>query len=201
MAYPLAHLLVADLYAAKLPALYASGGYYLGAIAPDAIHMRAGAGVLEKETTHLHTRGGDALKRVMAYFYAVGRTPFDIGYGVHVLTDRLWVRYYRGRHPSLLDANGRTREDLYRADAVWIDRALYAAESSHQRFLPLLEEAGGPDAHPFLARADIEGWRDTVLCRLRSEPEMPAGEPLHLTLRGVQDFLAACAEEIKTLLP
>ena len=98
MAFPLLHLLVADAYAKSRPALARDGAYYLGAIAPDAIHMRPGiTKEVHKVRTHLFAKGPDGLPEVMAYWYEVGRTPFDIGYGVHVITDRLWVGYYPRR--------------------------------------------------------------------------------------------------------
>ncbi len=87
--YPMAHLLIAAAYARSRPALATDGAYYLGAIAPDAIHMRKeSTQSISKFDSHLKARGEHGLSEVIAYWYEAGRTPFDIGYGVHAMSDR-----------------------------------------------------------------------------------------------------------------
>lgn len=202
MAFPLLHLLVADAYAKGRPALERDGAYYLGAIAPDAIHMRPGiTKEVHKVKTHLFAKGSDGLPEVMAYWYETGRTPFDIGYGVHVITDRLWVGYYRKVFPRLIGANGQTLAEIYQPDAAWIDRALYAGGAKARAFGPLLQSAPVPDAHPLLSGEEIDGWRRQVLALFDAVREFPRGDPAVMTLSGVQAFIPEAAARLEVLIP
>ena len=87
MPYQMIHLLIANAFAEKNPALSGtmlsnSSEFFLGVIAPDAIHARAPkTTAAEKYGTHLKPTGPDGLKEVQAYWMAQGRSSIKQGNG------------------------------------------------------------------------------------------------------------------------
>lgn len=192
MAYPALHLLVAA-QAAAASALGSDGVYLLGAIAPDAIHARHGTGTSRgKRETHLHARG-DGIAETEAYLAAYGRTPFHLGYAVHVLTDRLWAGFYVPAYPALMLPDGHTNPVVYAPDAEWIDRALAYEDLRRTGILALLEEAVPPDDHPLLTADEIGRWRDRYIRIYHAVDRMPEGAPVHMKLPQVKAFMDQAA--------
>jgi len=68
--------------------------YYLGAIAPDAVHMRENYKGENKRISHLHSADRDIWKanarELILRNYGKRNGDFCFGYGVHVLTDIFW---------------------------------------------------------------------------------------------------------------
>ncbi len=198
--YPMAHLLVANAYAQDKPEFLLTPSFFLGAIAPDAIHMRENP-VISKFDTHLKARGENGLSEVMAYWYDVGRKPFDVGYGIHVITDRLWINFYRKAYPALQEPNGRTREAEYRPDVDWIDRTLYWTYGRNQMFYESLRLVSAPMDHPLLTAGEMHKWRDAVLSGFDGVQELPKGKPAVIMLGDVERFAREAARELKRLIP
>ena len=106
MALMMVHLLVADLWAQGHPEYLDSPEYYLGAISPDAIHIRFHDDKSRKDEFHLYNWQSLHREPVEAY-WRERRQPFDIGYGVHVLTDCQWVQRYRRTFPGIFLPDGK----------------------------------------------------------------------------------------------
>ena len=105
MALTMVHLLVAERWAEAHPAYYEDSGFYLGAISPDAIHIRDGDDKSHKNEIHLNNWMSPHPEDVAAYWQE-HRSPFDVGYGVHVLTDGQWVPRFRQRLPGMILPSG-----------------------------------------------------------------------------------------------
>ena len=69
--------------------------FYLGAISPDAMHVRFHNDKSHKDEFHLGNWGSVHVERVHEY-WREHFTPFDVGYGVHALTDGYWVPSVKG---------------------------------------------------------------------------------------------------------
>lgn len=199
MAYPTLHLLVAA-QATSGTALAEEDAYLLGAIAPDAIHMRHGTCTsLGKRETHLLARG-DGVAESEAYLAAHGRAPFHLGYAVHVRTDRLWVRFFKEAYPALILPDGHVDPAAYQPDADWIDRALAAEVLPRTSILFRLARAVPPEDHPLLSAAEIGGWRDRYVALYSAIQAMPPGAPVHMRLARVQAFMAEAARTLRQML-
>ena len=162
MALMMVHLLAADRWADGHPEYKDAPEYFYGVISPDAIHIRDGNDKSHKNEIHLNNWGvphpGDVIDYWKAHF-----TPFDIGYGVHVLTDAQWVPRYRYMLPNILRADGLLNTDIYYNDAFVTDFRLYDRLPRLEALLKMIEGAVTPKDHPLLTEYELSRWREDTL--------------------------------------
>jgi hypothetical protein len=192
MAGPIIHLLAAKEWAKGRPELIDCPEYYLGAIAPDAIHARAGTGKDDKQRTHLSNHSRLDLRPIAAYVRA-RTSAFDLGYVAHVLTDPFWVAAYKNM-TGLLKADGHTDPEIYyremnRAESALIDEGLFA----------LLKKAEPPADHPLLSAEELDIWRGRVLAH-RRDLAAEAGENSFITPAFVAAFIARAGAHIGDMM-
>ena len=187
MAYMMVHLLVADLWAKGHPEYLDSPEYYYGAVAPDAIHIRDGNDKSHKNEIHLNNWGKLHRQDVVDY-WRVRRAPFDVGYGVHVLTDAQWVPRYEERLRGLFKPDGKLDIDLYFLENITTDFALLHGIPRLGELLALLERAEIPSDHPLLTAHEFSAWREKILRAYRAE--CPQHEPVRfIDVDYVLDFV------------
>ena len=167
MALTMVHLLVADLWAKGHPEYLDCPGYYYGAVSPDAIHVRDGNDKSHKNEIHLNNWRALNRQDVIDYWHA-HRTPFDVGYGVHVLTDAQWVPRYIKRLPGLLPG-GVLDIPRYYNDTFVTDFALLRDIPRLGEILDMMEGADTPADHPLLTAHEFSAWRDIILKAYRGE--------------------------------
>ena len=188
MALTMVHMLVADLWAQGHPEYLESPEFYLGAMSPDAMHMRFHGDKSRKDEFHLYNWQSLHREPVLAYWRA-HRTPFDVGYGVHVLTDCQWVPRYKATFPGIFLPNGRLNIEIYYNDTFVTDFALLRTTPRLRQILDMLEAAKAPDDHPLLTAAEFDGWRRLMLDAYRGE--CPRHDPVQfVTERYVRAFAA-----------
>ena len=186
MALTMVHLLVADLWARRHPEYLESPEYYLGAISPDAMHIRFKDDKSRKDEFHLYNWQSLHREPVVEY-WREHRTPFDVGYGVHVLTDCQWVPRYRDTFPGILLPNGLPDTEVYYNDTFVTDFALLHESPRLQSLLDMLEAAKAPEDHPLMTRYEFEEWRRVNLEAYRGE--CPRHDPVkYLTPDYVKTF-------------
>ena len=168
MALTMVHLLVADRWAAGRPEYRESPEFYYGAISPDAIHIRDGNDKSHKNAIHLNNWGKPHPEDVIAY-WRERRAPFDVGYGVHVLTDAQWVPRYKRRLPGLFRPDGKLNTDIYYNDTFVTDFRLYRDNPRLEALLNLIENAATPADHPLLTEYELSRWREMILRTYRGE--------------------------------
>ena len=172
MALPIVHLLTARRFAQDKPELAACPEYYLGAVAPDGIAVRDGNDKSRKGEIHLGNWNAFQPERVLAY-WAERSAPFDIGWGVHVLTDAAWRP--AKDIPQLLDEGGRLRVKIYYNDCGLADFSLLARLPEAAQALDLAGRAAAPQDHPLLTGSELAAWRD-FLTEFYAKP-MPWAPP------------------------
>lgn len=192
MAGPVIHLLAARAWAVGRPDLAGAPEFYLGAIAPDAIHARPGAGKADKQRTHLGNHSKLNLAPMAAYARA-RTTPFDLGYLAHLLTDSFWCAAYH-KIPGILREDGHTNAALYYREMNRCESALLDEE-----LFTLLKKAVPPEDHPLLAADEIFQWRDRVLLHPR-DLAGEVGENGCLTLSFVTGFIARAGGYIDQMM-
>lgn len=168
MALTMVHLLAADHWAEAHPEYKESPEFFYGVISPDAIHIRDGNDKSHKNEIHLNNWGKPHPDDVVAYWRHHAE-PFDIGYGVHVLTDAQWVPRYRRLLPGILKPDGMLNTDIYYNDTFVTDFRLYAANPRLEEILKLIERAQTPEDHPMLGAYEFSKWRETTLEAYRGE--------------------------------
>lgn len=192
MALPMVHLLAAWSWAQDKPELRASPDYYLGAISPDAIHVRDGDDKSHKNEIHLNNWRAPDPDAVLAY-WREHHAPFDIGYGVHVLLDGQWAAGFRRDFPQMLLPSGRPDPEIYYNDTCVTDFALYHSSPLTPFLMEMLRQGRASGDHPLLRRAEFEQWREDTLAFYRRECPM-RGEVRYLSEAYVRRFLAGCQE-------
>ena len=161
MALTMVHLLAADKWARKHPRYLECPEYYLGAISPDAIHVRDHDDKSHKDEIHLFNWRSLHIEPVVAYWRAHA-TPFDIGYGVHVLTDAQWVPRFHSRLPGLLLENGRVNQDIYYTDCYLTDFELLRRSPRLREIMEMTMRAEVPESHPLLGFREFDGYRRVI---------------------------------------
>lgn len=162
MALTMVHLLVADRWAQAHPEYSEDPEFFYGAISPDAIHIRDGNDKSRKNFFHLNNWITAHPEDVIAY-WRTNREPFDIGYGVHVLTDGQWVPRYREKLPGILLPTGLLNTDIYYNDTFVTDFRLYGRSPRLQAILKMIEGARTPENHPLLTAYEFSQWRRDIL--------------------------------------
>ena len=118
MALPMVHLLAAWDWAQDKPELRENPDYYLGASSPDAIHIRDGDDKSRKNAVHFNNWRSPDPDAVLAY-WRKRFTPFDIGYGIHVLLDGQWAVDFRRTFPQMLLPSGKPDPKIYYNDTCY----------------------------------------------------------------------------------
>ena len=168
MALTMVHLLAADRWAAGHEQYARSPEFFLGVISPDAIHVRDHDDKSHKDEIHLHNWQSPHPDEVAAY-WRERRAPFDVGYGVHVLTDGQWVPRYKALLPGLFLPNGKLDVNQYYDDTFATDFRLYRENPRLEEILRLIGRAEAPADHPLLTKAEFDEWRELMLKAYRGE--------------------------------
>ncbi len=197
MALTMVHLLAADRWSAAHPSYAGSPEFFLGAISPDAIHIRDRDDKSRKDMFHLYNWQSPHPEKVLEY-WSEHRAPFDVGYGVHVLTDCQWVPRFKARLRGMFRPDGKLDTEIYYNDTFVTDFLLYRECPRLEQILQMIARARVPEDHPLLTRAEFEEWRGLILDAYRGEC------PRHGTVRFidtayVRSFVDDCIAMIEAV--
>jgi hypothetical protein len=194
MALPMVHLAVAhDLVIAC--GYRPTPAFYLGSIAPDAIHMRPGTGKNDKNVVHLHKDGTPDPGRVQQFISERWRgsenVAFAEGYCVHLLTDHYWFGEFIGPWRARLDDKipDHERRTLYYNECDKIDLDLYDQLPWRQEVWDLLQSAKPCDFEELLSQREVGLWRDRVLYWYGKNRHKQAYRPQYLTQEMALGFI------------
>lgn len=192
MALLMVHLLVAQRWAAAHEQYRGCPEFYLGAISPDAIHVRDKDDKSHKNEIHLNNWTVAHPEDVLEY-WRTRRTPFDIGYGVHVLTDAQWVPRFRSAFPQMIHADGKVDVATYYNDTFITDYGLYH-DCEGVRLFDLVERATAPSDHPLLTQYELQQWQRQMVAAYRGE--CPKHEPVRWIDREFVDAFIDDSQEL-----
>lgn len=208
MALPMVHLGAAEaareqLKIQNLPA------YYLGAIAPDGVHMLEGYTSEVKDRSHLGTRRSCDTGPVAAFLQRLPEfadQDYALGYAVHILTDIAWKgsvyaefrqRYQADLSPAL------ERSKAYYSDTDQIDLELYRTWEERERIWQALRPAQACELPDILPKQAAELWNARTL-EWYSEPRHYENPIRYMTLNEVMGFMDRtgkfCADFINRIL-
>lgn len=193
MALLTTHLLVARRWAQRHQEFENCPEFYLGAISPDAIHVRDGNDKSHKNEIHLNNWKALHADDVLNY-WRERSAPFDAGYGVHVLTDAQWVPRFRSAFPELLLSDGKIDVSAYYRDTFYTDYALYREFGGAELF-DLVGRGCAPADHPLLAQDELEAWKVQMIGAYKGE--CPKKEPARFIDRA---FVLRFVEQCQPLL-
>lgn len=194
MALTMVHLLVAHRWAQAHPQYLDCPEFYLGIVSPDALHVRFKDDKSRKNEFHLNNWVEAHPEDVIAY-WREHATPFDIGYGVHVLTDGQWVPRFKSRLPGLISPTGKLNTDAYYNDTFVTDFALYHGMSISQTLFNHLKTAIAPENHPYLTSEELDIWRKGII-ELYQKP-CPMNQPVQFINK---DYVLSFVEDSTPLI-
>ena len=186
MALLMVHLLVAQRWAQSHAEYRDCPDFYLGAISPDAVYIRDGKDKSHKDEIHLNNWLAPHPEPVIDYWRSHS-TPFDVGYGIHVLTDAQWAPRFRAAFPEILYPDGRVRTEIYYGDTFSTDYALYR-ECGGEALFGLVDRGRAPEGHPMLSQHAFDAWRRMMVEEYKNQrrPE----EPVRIITRAfVEQFI------------
>lgn len=190
MALPMVHLLAAWNWAQDKPELLNDPDYYLGAISPDAIHVRDGDDKSHKNAVHFNNWRRPDPDRVRDYWLERS-SAFDLGYGIHVLLDGQWALSFRRDFPEMLLPDGRPDTAIYYNDTLATDFALHRESPLTPFLFDMLGRGVPPKDHPMLTEHEFLQWRQDTFDFYRRE--CPAKKPTRFIDRAyVEAFLQSC---------
>lgn len=194
MALPMVHLLAAQIWAQDKPELKSNPDYYLGTISPDAIHIRDGNDKSHKNEIHLNNWRSPDPDRVFQY-WKEHHTPFDIGYGVHLLIDGQWAVRFRERLKGMLLPDGRPNPDIYYNDTCVTDFRFYNESGETQFLMDMVRQGNAPESHPMLTKHEFDEWQKEIFAFYQRP--CPKNDPVRfVTMEYVEAFLRECMKMI-----
>jgi len=182
-----------------------SPAFYLGSIAPDAIHTRPGTEPKDKQAVHLVDQDGlrqDHLLALLAQGNALAA-----GYVVHVLTDVAWrteiiLPFRRPRVQRMPYAELRT---LYYNECDKLDLDLYDEQPWRPAVWEMLRvaearEVGLAGEPPHLTAGEIDAWRVRTLGWYDAHREKADYQPQYITREIVWPFIPRTAAQVAAQL-
>lgn len=210
MALPMVHLAVAKALAERDERMLGSGEYYLGAISPDAVHMRPGYHRQLKADSHFtaeKSRQNDPAiwtADVLAAYRGKESDAFAQGYVVHVLTDIVWGQELGGKIFDAYDADpepAQERSAAYYNDTDLIDIALYKNAPWRPEVFAAMASSPARAFGSLVTEADCEAWRARTLRWYEEHDESMYRPMRYVTQEQIDAFVRAAAERISRILP
>ena len=191
----------------------ASPAFYLGSLAPDAIHMRPGTDQKDKYVVHLVDQNGFQHERLQALLtqgdaaQPAERQDLIAGYAAHILTDVAWrtevlLPFRRPRVERMPYAELRT---LYYNETDKLDFDLYDEQPWRPEVWELLrvaqaQDVGLGEGTLLLTAAEVDAWRTRTLGWFDAHREKADYQPQYITRDQVWPFIPQTAASIAAQL-
>jgi hypothetical protein len=209
MALPMVHLITAEkaVRSYGLPVVD-EPAYFLGTLAPDAVHMRDGYEFEWKRKTHLYQHSTDMrdTRAVLDFFRDnQGRIPADylLGYCVHILTDQCWFEQMYQRFLQRHADDETPLQDVrwaYYNDSDRLDFDLFASVPGREGIWSLLERAQGIGVPGLVSAAEVDLWKERTLHWYDRGESLHKNPTRYLSVGEVLQFTDDAARTVAGLL-
>lgn len=209
MPLPMVHIAVAREILRLGGAGRDEGAFYLGAIAPDAVHMRAGYTSQYKADAHfcaIWSRKYDPAlwrERTLAALAKCRGDDFCVGYAAHVLTDIVWNNTVGARAHDAFEADpapALSRAAAYYNDADLVDILLHGKLAWRASAFAALSGAKARAFGALVAQEECARWQARVLAWFDAHRARDYLPLRYMTEAAVDEFILAAAREIADLL-
>jgi hypothetical protein len=202
MPLPMVHLAVARKITKDFNKINNLSLYYLGAIAPDAIHMRKNQVPEDKQKSHLYSRNIQGIDNVNNY-YAEKNNCLDrnflLGYCIHVLTDIYWheTLYSSFKHKYSQDSEPiQEQKWAYYNDTDKLDFELYKTLEWKDEVWSLLKEVRGIDVEDLVTSTEVDAWNTRTLNWYNSGQSQHKNPIRYITSEDLMEFIDKSASDI-----
>lgn len=195
------HLSIVHALMDDLPKEYDRDVIYLGSLAPDAIHMREDFIRKMKYKTHLrYGREGNVIEKLLA-LEPEPMNAFKLGYGIHVITDILWLyNIYYPFKERLLDRSKEERDLIYYGETDQLDFVIYNESPWQQEVFDAITRAKAPDDFQLLSKKEIEGWKQHILHWFDDGESRHDRAIKYLTMSKIESFIEETIVEVRNRL-
>lgn len=202
MPLPMVHLAVARKIISNFSEINNLPLYYLGAIAPDAIHMRKNQVPEDKQKSHLYARDIQGIQNVYKYYEEKNDCidiDFFLGYCIHILTDIYWhetlytsfkYRYSKDSEPI------QEQRWAYYNDTDILDLILYKTFDWKDEIWALLKEAKGIDMDNIVTSSEIDAWNIRTLNWYNGGQSQRKNPIKYITLDELMRFIDDSSNDI-----
>ena len=172
MPLPMVHLAVAEKVSSALE-ITDPGSFWLGSIAPDAVHMRENFRSEYKLASHLRDSMETSKEIVLERAIHMIRTAdgcqnrdFTVGYGVHVATDMIWNRTIFEDFKQRYQEAGFPADDqksVYYNDTDQLDFVLFERLPWRERVWQEFEQCESVGMNGLVSADEAECWKQRTL--------------------------------------
>lgn len=169
MPLPIVHLGVAKNLLDKIKVDNISS-YYLGSIAPDAVHMRENSKREDKNTSHLHNTDIEIwkinAKNLILTKSTKENSDFYCGYGIHILTDIYWNETIYAMFISRYDEDKTPAQDktwAYYNDTDKLDFELYKKYEHRPEIWDYLQNIKAIEIDSLVSADEVSAWKNRTL--------------------------------------
>ena len=201
MPLPMVHLSVAQKFAENID-IKNHALFYIGALAPDAIHMRENHSREKKRITHLDYDSKKALNFIEENKQSKNYS-FYLGYAVHLLTDNYWIESLYDTFDIRYDEDSEPEQDrtsAYYNDMNLLDLALYNKQPNRKSIFELLESTNAISAKFLLSATEIEDWKQYVMGwynKIETKYRYPVK---YLNINEIEGFVESTSSNLKDIL-
>lgn len=208
MPLPMVHLAVSE----KLTSAFEitdRGSFWLGSIAPDAVHMRDNYRGEYKLASHLRDSAETPKEIVLERAIEMIRTAdngenrdFVVGYGVHVATDMIWNRtIFADFKRNFQEAGLPTDEqkNVYYNDTDRLDFLLFESLPWRERVWQELSRSESVGLNGLVSAVEVERWKQRTLHWFDSGESQHKNPIWYFTYEKLLDFAGNTAEQILIL--
>ena len=199
MPLPIVHLGVAKNLLEKIKVDNISM-YYLGAISPDAIHMREKSDREDKNLTHLRDEDINRWKgNVKAFLINNASCDFRRGYAIHVLTDIFWnetlfltfeSRYGEDKTPA------QDRRWAYYNDTDKLDFELFEKYEHRPEIWDYLSNSEAIGIDGLISAEEVKAWKERTLHWFDSGESQHKNPIKYIFYDDLLNFMEEAAEKI-----
>lgn len=206
MPLPMVHLGTAREYAKNKSGMLKCPEFYLGALSPDAIHMRNETGREDKNITHLFGQGHLWKENVIEFikkYKNKSNYSFYLGYGIHILTDIIWHETVYAKFKLAYDSDTSPIQErgwAYYNDTDKLDLEMYRMCEWRQEVWNLLIKSKCFDADDILTANEISAWNNRTLGWYEGGKSQHNNPIKYISLDEILEFTVIAGERIRQIL-
>lgn len=198
MPYPMSHLYISERILDKININNVSQ-FYLGSVAPDAIHFRQNFDIIQKRHSHIYeglNRDNldlfitNWIENVLIFFNKNKKSETDknflIGYCIHLLAD---IYNYKFIWTPFKMNYGKENEKIYQDECRIVDLELFQKLNYETKLFPIIEDSKGMDFFGLIFEDEINKLKNNILNnQYKNKQKVNSVENNFMTYEKMQEF-------------
>ncbi|MDD2269161.1 MAG: zinc dependent phospholipase C family protein [Eubacteriales bacterium] len=179
--------------------------FYLGSIAPDAVHMRDNFCQDDKSISHMRNEDKKLWENdIVSYIKTkVNSDVFLTGYSVHILTDIIWNRTLYTSFKTKYNQDDSPMQEqrwAYYNDTDKLDFELFYKMSYTNEMMEMLSKSKPVDVIGLVSSDEIAAWNERTLHWYDGKESQHKNPIKYITFDELINFMQSAAIEISNLI-